>query len=706
MKKFTKLMLTLVMLVVGVGGMNALTLNATFSTPAPNGSWNNNIYSWTAGNNNLMTIFEFPNGELANYTSIHLTTANLTGEPYRICFMNGSTAKATIAFYSAGQKDINFADRDETKNLDMSTITHISFGGNSNAGSVTLTNAYLEGPDPLYHEVYALGSPITFEDALASTTPFVLVQNGKVLCGPLSVTDGSLTFKNVSEISDYSWTIKFEEDAVNKGSYFMELFNSNGGSKGFINASVWSHTYLSGVNKETSKGEKQDGALWTITSAGNGKYTIRNLGVSEGNYNNVPNGNEGDRVARGEGYLAITTNGYWENHVTHYNTSGEWEFYTLTTSQQTANDPVYFGWDEMSFSNDANVIKDDETHLVVDKRDWAPYWAETASWKFGSPFDASAYRYLVFYAKRNISKYGNDDSETGGTLFIKDSNNVTFRQDDYDRYKKEGDENAKFYPNISGSMWMNRWGDQRAKVIDLQWLANTDKYGDGSECKVLDITKITEIGIGGSFTIGGIYFTNTKPEVSAGDYRRTFDSFDKFGTICLPFTAVCCGAQLYEIVSKSDNGISLAEYEGIMEAGKPYMYKTLEAKKGDMNNETDIYFFKAGYKKANAPIENNGLIGTFSEMKAPTDTWVLSNNKLYTVNSEVTVGANKAWIVPNKVVNNGARGTKFIAFDEATGIKAVSETLNAGKMYDLSGREVSHPTKGIYVVNGKKVIIK
>ena len=57
MKKFTKLMLTLAMLIVGVGGMNALTLNATFSTPAPNGSWSNNIYSWTAGNNNLMTIF-------------------------------------------------------------------------------------------------------------------------------------------------------------------------------------------------------------------------------------------------------------------------------------------------------------------------------------------------------------------------------------------------------------------------------------------------------------------------------------------------------------------------------------------------------------------------------------------------------------------------------------------------------------------------
>ena len=153
MKKFTKLLCTLALLFGAVGGFSAYavtTKNAVFETPASNGSWNEetNTYSWTLGYSNLMTIFQFPTGDLGNYTSIHMTTSEYT-DAYRICFMNGSDAVATIAFYSAGQKDINFADRDETKNLDMSTITHISFGGASASGSIVLNNVYLEGPDPV-----------------------------------------------------------------------------------------------------------------------------------------------------------------------------------------------------------------------------------------------------------------------------------------------------------------------------------------------------------------------------------------------------------------------------------------------------------------------------------------------------------------------------------------------------------------------------
>ena len=54
--------------------------------------------------------------------------------------------------------------------------------------------------------------------------------------------------------------------------------------------------------------------------------TIRNVGVKNGGYNNKPNDGDGDRTA--QGFLAITTGGYWANHVTHYNTSGTWEFWT------------------------------------------------------------------------------------------------------------------------------------------------------------------------------------------------------------------------------------------------------------------------------------------------------------------------------------------------------------------------------------------
>ena len=56
--------------------------------------------------------------------------------------------------------------------------------------------------------------------------------------------------------------------------------------------------------------------------------------------------------------------------------------------------------------------------------------------------------------------------------------------------------------------------------------------------------------------------------------------------------------------------------------------------------------------------------------------------------------------------SGGAR--EFFGFDEATGIDATlvnSEKVNS-EVYDLQGRRVAQPTKGLYIVNGKKVVIK
>lgn len=70
---------------------------------------------------------------------------------------------------------------------------------------------------------------------------------------------------------------------------------------------------------------------------------------------------------------------------------------------------------------------------------------------------------------------------------------------------------------------------------------------------------------------------------------------------------------------------------------------------------------------------------------------------------------------PNVVVLNydasnasGARGLTFsFADDETTAIQNVNGNDNVNKnVYDLQGRRVAKPTKGMYIVNGKKVIIK
>ena len=56
-------------------------------------------------------------------------------------------------------------------------------------------------------------------------------------------------------------------------------------------------------------------------------------------------------------------------------------------------------------------------------------------------------------------------------------------------------------------------------------------------------------------------------------------------------------------------------------------------------------------------------------------------------------------------------GAPFLGFDadgETTGISSLTPALSQGEgvYYDLSGRRVAQPTKGLYIVNGKKVVIK
>jgi hypothetical protein len=70
------------------------------------------------------------------------------------------------------------------------------------------------------------------------------------------------------------------------------------------------------------------------------------------------------------------------------------------------------------------------------------------------------------------------------------------------------------------------------------------------------------------------------------------------------------------------------------------------------------------------------------------------------------LGANKAYLaVPE---SQAARLQGLWLNDEANGIANVNENDNDNdnRYYDLQGRRVAQPKKGLYIVNGKKVIVK
>ena len=73
-----------------------------------------------------------------------------------------------------------------------------------------------------------------------------------------------------------------------------------------------------------------------------------------------------------------------------------------------------------------------------------------------------------------------------------------------------------------------------------------------------------------------------------------------------------------------------------------------------------------------------------------------------------TNGAHKAYLALSNEEAAGARSFSLFDDDEPTGINAVKGERSRVNdvIYDLQGRRVAQPTKGLYIVNGKKVIIK
>ena len=112
-----------------------------------------------------------------------------------------------------------------------------------------------------------------------------------------------------------------------------------------------------------------------------------------------------------------------------------------------------------------------------------------------------------------------------------------------------------------------------------------------------------------------------------------------------------------------------------------------------------------------AAIEGNKFVGTLTDITvSDADCYILNNSTtnglgFYKVKSSGSnVGAHRAYL---KTGTDGVRS--FIGFSEgeANGIESVgAEAEQSMEVYNLQGVRVAQPTKGLYIMNGKKVIFK
>lgn len=83
------------------------------------------------------------------------------------------------------------------------------------------------------------------------------------------------------------------------------------------------------------------------------------------------------------------------------------------------------------------------------------------------------------------------------------------------------------------------------------------------------------------------------------------------------------------------------------------------------------------------------------------------NLATYVASHDVTIAAGKAYLdATDATVSGGARSLKIVFGDETTGINTVQSAERSENCYNLAGQRVATPQKGLYIVSGKKVIIK
>lgn len=174
-----------------------------------------------------------------------------------------------------------------------------------------------------------------------------------------------------------------------------------------------------------------------------------------------------------------------------------------------------------------------------------------------------------------------------------------------------------------------------------------------------------------------------------------------FATLYLDFAAaIPTGVTAYTAVAAED-AVTLTEIEDVIPAETAVV---LEGAAG-------TYTFEEATTTAPAPANN--LVGTLT---ATTYTAVKGSHNyvyvlgqkdgvvgFYKLSEAGTIKANSAYLALDE---NPASGSIIIRKGDATAISLVQENEGEAVIYDLLGRRVSEPIRGIYIVNGKKMFIK
>ena len=172
----------------------------------------------------------------------------------------------------------------------------------------------------------------------------------------------------------------------------------------------------------------------------------------------------------------------------------------------------------------------------------------------------------------------------------------------------------------------------------------------------------------------------------------------------LDFTTPIAGLTPYMVTGHTGNAITLSEVTTTVPAGTPLLLK------GTSGTSYSIPVAASSSTDVSSNKLQRGT-GTVSYEEGKTK-YVLSADGTTPifkkiVGTSATVPAGKAYLEFNEVIS--ARELTFDFDNETTAISELTNTNltnYTNEYFNLAGQRVANPTKGLYIVNGKKVVVK
>ncbi len=234
-------------------------------------------------------------------------------------------------------------------------------------------------------------------------------------------------------------------------------------------------------------------------------------------------------------------------------------------------------------------------------------------------------------------------------------------------------------------------------------------------------TKNLVISSGENYTADAITYTDKPGTVPAdlaiktatATYTRTCISADKLFSVALPFDFTITDDFKAYIVNEYDETNKKITFTGVtgtstLSKDKAYVIKNVSGVEKDFvatkaTAATDAFDFTetetTGTGYATKPNLKQNLDATG-------DKYVLSGNVIKKLAGTAGVAAFRGYFTFTS--SPLSHELSIDLGSDVTGINQIEniENVLSGKFYNLQGQEVKNPTKGIYIVNGKKVVIK